>query len=88
MRSILRFVALVLVAGSLGWWISSGSHWGWTQNQVPVRELDPVTGIEAVRYVDRLVPGLDVLALADVLALVLVAVSCSGRKSPSQKPKN
>lgn len=77
MRTLLRCLALLLSAGSLGWWLAAGAHGGWTQTQVPVKELDPVTGIEAVRYQDRVIPGIDILAVSDLLALGLFVVSCA-----------
>ncbi|WCJ58074.1 hypothetical protein NXS98_10080 [Fontisphaera persica] len=76
-----RAAAGLLLAGALAWWLAAGAHRGWTMTSVPKRVLDEVTGIEAVVYEQRLVPGVDVLAAAVGVALLMVGVSFLERKS-------
>lgn len=64
MKRSLRLLALALVALALTAWLLTGAHRGWTKTSVPVRTVDEVTGIEAIAYERRLVPGVDLLAAA------------------------
>ena len=69
-------VAAVVLVACLGWWWVAGANRGWTKTSVPVTFVDEITGIEGVRYEERLVPGLDVLAGTSVLAGLLFGGSC------------
>ncbi len=77
-----------LAVGVTAWWGAAGAHRGWTQTSVPVKELDEVTGIEAIRYEERMVPGIDVLgggwAVAGV-GWVLTFVGARKKRSTSSK---
>lgn len=75
MKTILRSVAVILAVSAVVWWLAAGANRGWTKTSVPVVQLDEVTGLESRTYVDRFVPGLEVLG--GLLALAgagLVAV--------------
>lgn len=61
-RRVFRFMALGIAVGGVAGWLWGGAHAGWTQTSVPVRTLDEVTGLEAIRYETRFVPGVDFLA--------------------------
>jgi hypothetical protein len=60
-KNTLRLVALALLLGGGGIWLAAGAHRGWTQTSVAVKTLEDVTGIEAIEYQRRFVPGLDFL---------------------------
>lgn len=77
----LRGVGMLLLAGTLAWWLAAGAHRGWTMTSVPTRVLDEVTGIEAVVYEKRVVPGLDVVGSGAAVALVLIGLSFVGRRA-------
>ena len=80
MRTAARLVALVLMLGALVFWGSAGANRGWTKTSVPVRTLDEITGIEAITYEKRFVPGVDFLGAAGLGAMGLTAVSFLFRK--------
>jgi hypothetical protein len=74
-RLVLRVTALVLLLGTIGFWAAKGAHTGWSQNQVPLKQTDEITGIEFVTYEQRYVPGVDFLGAGTGLAAGLFAVS-------------
>ena len=74
-RLALRLAALILLLGTIGFWAAKGAHTGWSQNQVPVKQTDEITGIEFVTYEQRFVPGVDFLGAGTGLAAGLFAVS-------------
>ena len=89
MKRGLQHVAAVLLVSSLAWWWGAGANRGWTKTSVPVTFVDDVTGIEGVRYEERVVPGLDVLGGTGVLAALLFGGSCffRPRTSTNRKPR-
>lgn len=80
-RPLLRLLALAAFFGSLGWWAAAGAHRGWSMDRVPVTQIDEITEIEYITYEDRFVPGLDVLLIASITALVLIGASFFFRPS-------
>jgi hypothetical protein len=64
MAKTLHVVALVLALAALATWLASGGNRGWTKTSVPKKTVDEVTGLEAVNYERRFVPGLDFLGAA------------------------
>jgi hypothetical protein len=74
-RLALRLAALILFLGTIGFWAAKGAHTGWSQNQVPVKQTDEITGIEFVTYEQRFVPGVEFLGAGTGLAAGLFAVS-------------
>jgi hypothetical protein len=74
-RLVLRLTALVLLIGTISFWSVKGAHPGWSQNQVPVKQTDEITGIEFVTYEQRFVPGVDFLGAGTGLAAGLFVVS-------------
>lgn len=74
-RAGLRMLAVGALVATLGFWAAKGAHTGWTQNQVPMKQTDEVTGIEYVTYEKRYVPGVDFLGLGGSLAAGLFVVS-------------
>jgi len=75
MRTLLRIAALVLLLGGLAFWAVKGANTGWTKNRVEKKTVDEVTGIEAVNYEERFVPGVEFLVGIAAGALVLAGVS-------------
>ena len=80
MKRILRIVAVLVALGGLGFWLAAGANTGLTKNRVEKRTVDEVTGIEAVAYEDKFVPGVEFLAGIAVGAGTLVAISLIGRR--------
>jgi hypothetical protein len=74
-KTTLRTFAAVLLLGALALWLAAGASRGWTKTSVPVKTLDAVTGIEAINYQKRFVPGLDFLGGALVASGLLAGVS-------------
>jgi len=73
-------------AGTVGFWALQGAHRGWSQNRVPVSQVDEITGIEYVTYEERFVPGIDWLGAGSGIASVIFALSFLPRLNP--KPHN
>lgn len=74
-RQILRLAAVVLLVATVGFWAAKGAHTGWSQNQVPVKQTDEITGIDYVTYEKRFVPGVEFLGGGVGLATGLFVVS-------------
>lgn len=75
LRRALRWIALLLLAASAGFWAAKGAHRGWSQHKVPVAQKDEITGLDYVSYEDRFVPGVEFLAGGVGLAAALFALS-------------
>ena len=84
MKRMIRLAALVLTLAAITWWLVAGAHRGWTKTSVPKRTVDPVTGIEAIEYEKRFVPGLDFLGAALLGAGVLAGASLIPTRRTSQ----
>lgn len=69
------FLAGLTLLGTFWTWLTTGAHFGWTQNQIRVTDLDEITGIEAVRFVPGFVAGVDFLAVALGLTATLLALA-------------
>jgi hypothetical protein len=86
MRTLARILAVIVAAGALVFWAATGAHRGWTRTSVPVTTLDEITGIEAITYEDRFVPGVDFLGASGLASVLLVGVSFLFRKQ-NHKPQ-
>lgn len=82
MRTILRIAAVIIALGALAVWLGAGANRGFTKNRVPQKTVDEVTGIEAITYEDRFVPGVDFLGAAALGAGALAGSSFFFRKKP------
>ena len=82
-RSILRILALVLILVSTAFWISTGSHIGFSKDRVEIPQVDPITQIEYVDYEERFVMGVEFLALAYVLGFTSYGFSFAFRRKPN-----
>lgn len=71
----LRGISIVLLVVAVGFWISTGSHTGFSKNRVEVTKLDPITEIEYIEYEDRFIMGVEYLGAAAVAASVLFGLS-------------
>ena len=82
MRKTLRILAVVALLGALGFWAAKGANTGWTKNRVEKKMVDEVTGIEAINYEERFVPGVEFLGGAVAGAGALAGLSfLFGRKN-------
>ena len=75
MKRIIRLIALSVALGAGAWWLTAGANVGWTKTSVPKKVVDDVTGLEALVYEPRFVPGIDFLGAALLGAGVLAGVS-------------
>ncbi len=83
-RRIFRLLALTTFVGCVGFWAAKGARIGWSQHQVPIQEVDEVTGLDYVRYEDRFIPGLEWLAGGCAVAVFLFGTSFLFRSHFSQ----
>jgi hypothetical protein len=85
-RILLRGAGVFIALFIFCVWAAKGYHRGWTQNQVPVKQIDPITELEFVTYEKRFVPGLDTLGAGILVGLTLFGVTFLGRRSPKPSP--
>ena len=85
MKNSLRLLALVVALVAAGTWLATGANRGWTKTSVEKKTLDEVTGLEAIAYEKKFVPGLDFLGSALLGAGVLAGVSFLFRNKPNQQ---
>ncbi len=85
MKRIIQIIALAVVLGALATWLTTGANRGWTKTSVAVKTLDPVTGIEAINYEKKFLPGVDFLGLAFVLSGGLAGVSLFFRNTKTNQ---
>lgn len=85
MKRFLLIAALIVFLGGLGFWAAKGANTGWTKNRVEKKAIDEVTGIEAITYEERFIPGVEFLAGVAVGAGALAGISfLFGRKKQSE----
>ena len=82
-RLILRILALVLILASTAFWISTGSHTGFSKDRVEIPQVDTITQIEYVDYEERYVMGVEFLALAYGLSVTSFGLSFAFRRKPN-----
>lgn len=75
MKKGFQIIALLVAVLALAWWTFAGANRGWTRTSVPVTIVDEVTGIEAIEYQDRFVPGVELLGGALLSAFLLAGIS-------------
>ena len=83
---LIRTVALLLMLTAVIAWAGAGANRGWTKTSVPVKTMDEITGIEAITYEKRFVPGVDFLAGALVISLGLFGVSMLFQRKGAAEP--
>jgi len=74
-KLILRALALLIAVGAISTWLATGANRGWTKTEVMIKTLDPVTEIEGVSYQKKFQPGVELLGVALVGAVVLTGAS-------------
>ena len=82
-RLILGILALLLILLSTAFWISTGSHTGFSKDRVEIPQIDPITQIEYVDYEERFVMGVEYLALAFGLGVTSFGLSFAFRRKPN-----
>ena len=82
-RLVFRILALVLILVSTTFWISTGSHTGFSKDRVEIPQVDPITQIEYVDYEERFVLGVEFLALAYGLGVTSLGLSFTFRRKPN-----
>ncbi len=86
MKRSLQFLSAVVLLAGLGVWLAAGANRGWTKTTVPKKTVDEITGIEAITYERRFLPGVDFLG-----AVLLGAVALGGAsfffRNPTARPK-
>jgi hypothetical protein len=88
MRKMLQSLALLVVLVAAVTWLATGANRGWTKTSMPVRTLDPVTGIEGISYQSKFLPGVDFLGAAGAVAVFLAGTSFFFRKPKNGQPPN
>ena len=83
LRLILRILALVLILVSTAFWISTGSHTGFSKDRVEIPQVDLITQIDYVDYEERFVMGVEFLALAYGLGVTSFGLSSAFRRKPN-----
>ena len=84
MKKSLRILALVVALAAAGTWFVTGANRGWTKTSVEKKTLDEVTGLEAITYEKKFLPGLDFLGCALLGAGALASLSFLFRNQPNQ----
>ena len=88
-KSTLRLLSLAIILAAVGYWIATGANRGWTKNQVPIKVVDEVTGIEGTTsYRKQFVPGVDFLAEAAAAAILCAGLSFLFRTKRSLQTSN
>ncbi len=88
MKKILQILALLVVLAAAATWLATGANRGWTKTSVPVKTMDPVTGIEGISYRSKFLPGVDFLGAAGTVAVFLAGTSFFFRKPKTSQPHN
>ena len=79
---IIRVLALILILVSTIFWISTGSHTGFSKNRIEIPQVDPITQIEYVDYEECFVFGVEYLALAYGLGITSFGLSYAFWRKP------
>ncbi|HRY50410.1 MAG TPA: hypothetical protein P5186_20350 [Candidatus Paceibacterota bacterium] len=90
MSKPLSILALMLALAAADIWLVTGGNGCWTKTSVPVKTVDEITGLEAVNYERRFVPGLEFLGAALLGASLLAGGSflfCKKQTTNSNTPK-
>lgn len=79
-RILFRMLAGFFALFSFAYWAAAGWNRGWTKTQIPVKQLDEVTGIEFVTYKQHFAPGVELLGLVFFLCVALFAITFIPRR--------
>jgi hypothetical protein len=75
MKLSLRLLAFAVFVGANLLWLATGANHGWTKTHVSVNTLDEITGITAISYERRFIPGIDFLGAVVVVTAGLASAS-------------
>ncbi len=75
MRRLLRIAAAAIVVCVLVVWAGTGAHRSWTQTQVEIKTVDPVTGLVGTDWKPTFVPGADFVAVGIVAGALVAGAS-------------
>lgn len=64
MRRTLQTIATLIAIGAVAAWVALGANRGWTKTRAQVKTIEPVTGLEDLRWEDKFQPGVELLAAA------------------------
>jgi hypothetical protein len=84
-RILLRGAGVLLILFVFSFWAAKGYHRGWSQNRVPVKQIDPVTEIEFTTYEKRFLPGIDYLVGGGVTGAMIFGATFLHRRRPKTK---
>jgi hypothetical protein len=87
-RVLFRMLAAFLALFCFAFWAAAGWNQGWTKTQIPVKQVDEVTGIEFVTYRQHFMPGVELLSLGLFLCVVLAVITFIRRKPLSLPPSS
>jgi len=88
MKRILQLLAVLVLLAAGTTWLATGTNRGWTKTSVPVKTLDPVTGIDGISYKPKFLPGVDFLGAAALGAGLLAGASLFFRSHKQTTTKN
>jgi hypothetical protein len=75
MKRFFQLLGLLVILGTITGWVLLGANRGWTKTSVPLTKVDEVTGIEAITYEKRFVPGVEILGAGIITGGVMLAIS-------------
>jgi hypothetical protein len=81
-RILLRGAGVLIALFVFCFWAAKGYHRGWSKNEVPLTQIDPITEIEFVTYEKRFVPGVDYLGAGIAFGALVFAATFFGRRGP------
>lgn len=85
LRTTTRLLALFILSTCLSWWWFSGADMGWTKTYVTIPATDEITGISYEVKQEKLIPGVDFVALGTGLSFTVFAASFLFSKRKSHK---
>lgn len=87
MKRLLKILGVVLMVASISLWAAFGANRGWTKTSVPITTVDEVTGIEAISYQKRFLPGVELLGAGILAGGLLLSISLLIRKNQEKESK-
>lgn len=86
MKRNLRIIAWLVALVTVGVWLATGAHRGWTKTSVTVMEIEPVTGIENPVQEKKFVMGVELLGAGLAAAAALSAASLFFKTKLNKQP--
>jgi hypothetical protein len=85
LRTATRLLALFILSTCLSWWWFSGADMGWTKTYITIPATDEITGISYEVKQEKLILGVDFVALGTGLSFTVFAASFLFSKRKSHK---